>query len=37
MKKHFNKNVIMPEEKEEQFQSSNACWIYEKPIEDDDE
>ena len=37
MKKHFNKNVIMPEEKEEQFQSSNACWIYEKLIEDDDE
>ena len=37
MKKHFNKNVIMPEEKEEQFQSSNACWIYEKLIEDYDE
>ena len=28
MKKHFNKNLIMTEE-EEQFQSSNTCWIYE--------
>ena len=26
MKKHFNKNLIMSEE-EEQFQSSNICWI----------
>ena len=36
MKKHFNKNLIMSEE-EEQFQSSNACWICEKLIDDDDE
>ena len=28
MKKHFNKSLIMTEE-EEQFQSSNTCWIYE--------
>ena len=26
MNKHFNKNLIMSEE-EEQFQSSNTCWI----------
>ena len=36
MKKHFNKNLIMTEE-EEQFQSSNTCWICEKLIENDDE
>ena len=35
-KKHFNKNVIMCEE-EEQFQSSNTCWVWEKLIHDDDE
>ena len=35
MKKHFNKNLIMNEE-EEEFQSSNICWICEKLIEDDD-
>ena len=27
----------MSEEEEEQFQSSNACWICEKLIDDDDE
>ena len=36
MKKHFNKNLIISEE-EEQFQSSNICWICEKLIDDDDE
>ena len=36
MKKNFNKNLIMSEE-EEQFQSSNTCWICEKPIENDDQ
>ena len=36
MKKHFNKNLIMSEE-EEQFQSSNTCWICEKLIDDDAE
>ena len=35
MKKHFNKNLIMSEE--EQFHSSNACWICEKLIDDCDE
>ena len=32
MKKHFNKNLIMSEKGEEQFQSSNLCWICEKLI-----
>ena len=36
MKKHFNKNLIMSEE-EEEFQSSNTCWICEKLIDNDDE
>ena len=36
MKKYFNKNLIMIEE-EEQFRSSNICWICEKLIDDDDE
>ena len=31
MKKHFSKSLIMTEE-EEQFQSSNTCWICEKPL-----
>ena len=36
-KKHFNKILIMSEEKQEQFQSSNICWVCEKLIDDDDE
>ena len=32
MKKLFNKNLIVGEEEEEQFQSSNTCWICEKLI-----
>ena len=32
----FYKNLIMTEE-EEQFQSSNTCWICEKLIDDDNE
>ena len=35
MKKHFNKNLITSEDEEEQFQSSNMCWICNKLIEDD--
>ena len=35
MKKDFNKNLIMNEE-EQQFQSSNTCWVCEKLIDDDD-
>ena len=33
MKKLFNKNLIITEE--EQFQSSNTCWICEKLIDDE--
>ena len=35
MKKHFNKNLIMSEKGEEQFQSSNLCCICEKLIVDE--
>ena len=37
MKKHFNKDLIMSEKKEEEFESSNICWICEKLIDDDHE
>ena len=37
MKKDFNKNLIMSEKEEEQFQSSNTYRICEKLINDDDE
>ena len=37
MKKHFNKNLIMSEEEEKQFQSTNISWICEKLIDDDNE
>ena len=37
MKKHFNKNFIMSEKQEEQFQSSNIYLICEKLIDDDNE
>ena len=37
MKKDFNKNLIVSEKEEEQFQSSKICWICEKLIDDDDE
>ena len=37
IKKHFNKNLILSEEEEEEFQSSKTCWICEKLIENDDE
>ena len=36
MKEHLNKNLIMSEE-EEQFQSSNICWICERLIDHGDE
>ena len=36
-KKYLNKNLIMSETEEEQFQSSNICWICEKLIDGDDE
>ena len=37
MKKHFNKNLIMSEKEEEQFQSSNISGICEKLINFDNE
>ena len=37
MKKKINKNLIISEEEEKQFQSSNTCWICEKRIDGDDE
>ena len=37
MKKHFNKNLIMSEEEEQLFQTSNSCWICEKLIDNDDD
>ena len=33
MKKHFNKNLVMTAEENEEFQRSNICWICEKLIE----
>ena len=36
-KKHFNKNLIMTEEEEKQFQSSNTCWICKELIDDGNE
>ena len=36
-KKHFNKNLIIGEKEEEEFRSSNVCWICKKLIDDDDE
>ena len=33
MKKHFNQNLIMTEKEEENFLSSNICWICEKTTE----
>ena len=35
MKKHFNKDLIITEDEEELFQSSNMCQICEKFIEDE--
>ena len=37
IKKLFNKNLIMSEEEEEQFQLSITRWICKKLINDDDE
>ena len=30
IKKHFNKNLIMSAEEEEQFKLTNSCWICDK-------
>ena len=36
MKKHFNKNLIMSAEQNEEFEKSNICWICGKLVEIDD-
>ena len=36
MKVHFNQNLIMSEESEKKFQSSNKCWICNKLFTDED-
>ena len=36
MKKYVNKNLIMSEKEEEQFQLSNVCSICEKLIDNED-
>ena len=36
MKKHFNKNLVMSLEENEEFERSNICWICGKLIEFDD-
>ena len=33
MKKHFNKNLVMSLDEEEEFEKSNICWICGKLIE----
>ena len=35
MKKHFKKNLNMTDEEEENFPSSNICWICEKLMDDE--
>ena len=37
MRKHFNKNLIMSEEEEQEFQLKNICSICEKLIDHDEE
>ena len=36
-KKHFNKNLIMSEKDEHEFQLTNLCWISEELTDSDDE
>ena len=36
MKKHFNKNLVMTAEENEEFERSNICWIYAKLIDFDE-
>ena len=36
MKKHFNKNLIISVEEEEQFEKTEICWICNKLIENDE-
>ena len=36
IKKHFNKNLVMTTEENEEFERSNICWICDKLIENED-
>ena len=36
MKKHFNKNLVMTAEENEEFERRNICWICGKLIENED-
>ena len=36
MKKHFNKNLVMPAEENKESERSNICWIISKLIEFND-
>ena len=36
MQKHFNKNLVMTAEENEEFERSNICWIYGGLIDSDD-
>ena len=36
MNKHFNKNLVMTADQNEEFERSNICWICSKLIENDD-
>ena len=36
MKKHFNKNLVMSVEENEEFERSNNCWICDKLIDFND-
>ena len=35
IKKHFNKNLIISVEEEEQFEKTEICWVCNKLIEND--
>ena len=37
MKKHFNKNLILSQQEEEQFERNSTRWICKKLIDNDDE
>ena len=36
MKKHFNKNLVITVDEEEEFERNNSCWICGKLIDIDD-
>ena len=36
MRKHFNKELVMTKEDDEDFESSTKCWIFDNAFVDDD-